>query len=272
MLPLITVIMPSYNSERFIAESIESIRRQTIPDWELIVIDDASTDRTSDIVTAYQRRDGRIRLITQIENRGPAHARNVALAQARGAMIAFLDSDDVWFPHKAATQISAMEQSRADISYTGWERSREGQVHVAYVSVPQRVTYRTMLRRCKINCSTAMVRRSTCGTVRMPLLRLRQDHGYWLALLRDGSRTAIGIDQPLISCRMHADSLSAKKIVAAQYSWKLLRDVEKFSLPKSIWFFGGYAFEAVKLRLVFSAGRSARFLSRLSATTQEDSN
>ena len=254
--PRLSVIMPSYNAERFIAESLESVVRQSVTDWELIVIDDASTDGTRDIVADYERRDLRIRLITEETNRGPAHARNLGIDQARGTMIAFIDSDDAWYSEKAAKQIAAMEQCQADVSYTGWERRREGDAKGVFVPVPQRVTYRTMLRRCKINCSTAMVRRSTCGTVRMPPLKLRQDHGYWLELLRDGRRTAVGINEPLIRCRMHDGSLSANKLIAARYSWKLLRDVERFGLSRSLWFFSGYAFEAVKLRLLLGTRRT----------------
>ena len=255
--PLLTVIMPSYNAERFIAESIESVLGQSVNEWELIVVDDASTDRTRDIVADYQHRDPRIRLIAQHSNRGPAHARNVGLDEARGALIAFIDSDDVWYSGKVGRQIAAMERYRADISYTGWERRREGEHSGAFVPVPRRVTYSTMLCRCKINCSTAMVRRSTCGDIRMPPLRLRQDHGYWLALLRDGSRTAIGLDEPLIRCRMHSDSLSANKLVAAGYTWKLLREVERFGFTQSLWLFSGYAFEAVKLRILLRVRRSS---------------
>ena len=260
--PLLTVIMPSYNAERFIAESIDSVVGQSLDDWELIVIDDASTDGTRDIVADYQRRDRRIRLITQETNRGAADARNLGLDQARGAMIAFIDSDDIWFSEKAVKQITSMDRCQADISYTAWERLQWGDAEGAFITVPQHVTYRTMLRRCKINCSTAMVRRSTCGEVRMPPLRLRQDHGYWLALLRDGSRTAVGINEPLIRCQMHRDSLSANKVVAARHTWKLLREVERFDFTQSLWFFSGYVFEAVKLRLFLFTRRTHSSVSR----------
>ena len=254
--PLLTVIMPSYNAQRFIADSIDSVVGQTLDDWELIVVDDGSTDSTCDIVADYQRRDRRIRLVAQEANFGPARARNLGLDLARGRLIAFIDSDDVWFSNKATKQIAAMEHHQADISYTGWERKREGDAHRTFVNVPQRVTYRTMLCRCKINCSTAMVRRSTCGTIRMPPLRLRQDHGYWLELLRDGSRTAVGISEPLICYRIRHDSLSANKAVAARYTWKLLREVERFGLARSLWLFSGYAFEAVRLRLLLHIRRT----------------
>ena len=248
--PLLTVIMPSYNAERFIAESIESVLAQTVEDWELIVVDDASSDGTLDIVAEFQRRDSRIRLVAEDANHGPADARNRGLDQARGDLIAFLDSDDVWFPEKTAKQVAVMERHQADISYTAYERRRDGEQDGIIVAAPASVSYDTMLRRCQIGCSTAMVRRSTCGTLRMPPIKRRQDHGYWLALLRDGSRTAVGIAEPLVWYRLHHDSLSANKLVAAKYSWKLLREVEHFGFAKSLWLFSGYTFEALKLRFL----------------------
>ena len=253
--PLLTVIMPTYNSERFVAESIDSVIAQTINDWELVVVDDASTDLTARVVADYQRRDRRIRLIAQHTNLGPAYARNLALEQARGHLIAFIDSDDLWYPQKTEKQVTEMQRHRADISYTGYKRRRQGQPDGVVVRVPDRVHYRSMLRRNLIACSTAIVRRATCGSLRMPLIQRRQDHGYWLALLRDGSRTAVGIREPLVWYRIHPDSLSANKFLAAKYSWKLLREVERFGPARSLWLFSGYAFEAMKLRILANRAR-----------------
>ena len=249
--PLLTVIMPTYNAARFVAESIDSVIAQTIEDWELVIVDDASTDLTTKVVAAYQEQDSRIRLISQPQNLGPAHARNRALDHARGELIAFIDSDDIWYPQKTAMQLSAMRRSHADISYTSYKRRHHGATDGVLVNVPPRVDYATMLRRNLIACSTAIVRRETCGALRMPLIKRRQDHGYWLALLRDGSRSAIGVSEPLVWYRLHPDSLSANKLIAARYSWKLLREVECFSAGRSLWLFSGYAIEALKLR-VFS--------------------
>ena len=246
--PLLTVVMPSFNAQRFIAESIESVIAQTLDDWELLVVDDASTDATRQIVGHYQQQDGRIRLLARPGNQGAAYARNFALDHACGQWIAFIDSDDVWHPQKNEKQLSEMQREGADISYTGYRRGRDGDLDGVVVQVPERVEYRTMLRRNLIACSTAMVSRKTCGSVRMPLIRRRQDHGYWLALLRDGTRTAVGVAEPLVWYRLHPESLSANKLIAAMYSWKLLREVERFSAGKSLWLFGGYAFEAMKLR------------------------
>lgn len=253
--PLLTVIMAAYNAERHIAESIDSVIAQTVSDWELIVVDDGSRDRTTKIVAGYTRVDSRIRLISQPANLGPAHARNLAIEQARGELMAFIDSDDIWFSEKTEKQLSEMQLLGADISYTSYIRRRHGHTTGVLVRAPERVTYRSMLRRNLIACSTAIVRRTTCGNLRMPHIRRRQDHGYWLALLRDGSRTAIGINEPLVLYRLHRHSLSANKLLAAKYSWKLLREVEGFDLATSIWLFSGYAFDALRLRLVSRRAR-----------------
>ena len=242
--------MPCFNSERFVAASIESVIRQTAQDWEMIVVDDASTDDTVGIIERYERRDRRIRMVPLLEtNRGAAYARNVGLGQARGEMIAFIDSDDIWVPQKTSKQVAVMDASHADISYTGYKRRYDGEQDGTTVPVPDRVSYHTMLRRCLISCPTAMVRRSTCGTVRMPTMRVAEDHGYWLALLRDGSRTAVGLNEPLVWVRLHSNSLSANKFTAAKHAWKLRYEVEGFGFVKSVWLFGGYAFEAVRFRL-----------------------
>lgn len=253
--PLVSVIMPSFNAERFIAEAIDSVLSQTVEDWELIIVDDASTDATATIAAGYQRRDPRIRLLAQTTNRGAASARNRGLDAARGKLIAFIDSDDIWYPDKTAKQIAALERRRADIVYTAYERVRESDLRRAIVSVPDRIEYHTLLRRCIIGCSTSLVRRATCGAVRMPLLKRRHDHGYWLELLRDGSRTAVGVNEILVTYRLHRDSLSANKVVAAAYSWKLLRRVERFPFGKSLWLFGGYALAHLKARLRPSSRR-----------------
>ena len=106
-----------------------------------------------------------------------------------------------------------------------------------------------MLRRNHVACSTAMVRHATCKPIMMPSIPQRQDHAYWLALLRDGSRTTIGISDPLVYYRVHKTSLSANKLVAAKYSWLLLRQIEQFSVLESMQYFSAYVIEAIRLRL-----------------------
>ena len=163
--------------------------------------------------------------------------------------MAFIDSDDVWFPDKTAKQVGIMERSGADISYTGYKRRKGTDLDGNEVKVSTSVTYHDMLLRNQIACSSAMIRRSTCGKVRMPQIRRRQDHGYWLALLRDGRRVTVAVREPLVWYRVHSGSLSSNKLTAALCTWNMLRRVERFDLVTSLWLFCGYAFEAVKLRV-----------------------
>ena len=249
--PLLSIILPTHNSQGFLSTTIASIIAQTVSNWELIIIDDASTDGTLEKAHEFAQSDSRIHIVAQKTNRGAAYSRNVGLERAEGRMIAFIDSDDLWFPDKIEKQLYLMERYRADISYTSYIRSNEHDNRRTVVKVPARVTYHSMLRRNKIACSTAVVRRSTCGTVRQPPITRRCDHGYWLALLRDGGRTAIGLNEPLAVYRVHRQSLSANKIIAARYSWRLLRDVEHFGVVRSAWYFSGYVLAGILSRTVW---------------------
>ena len=248
--PLMSVVMPAHNTAPFISESIESVIAQTIQDWELIIVDGASTDRTSEIASEYQRLDRRIKLVVPELDDGVARARNVGLDHAKGSFIAFIDSDDIWHPEKTAMQIGALERTKADISYTSYWRVYETGKHRKLVTVPERITYAQMLRRDLIGTSTAIIRSSSCGGFRMPLLRVAEDHAYWLSLLRDGTRTTVGLNDPLVEYRVRHDSLSANKLTSARYAWKLRREVEGFTVCKSLWLFAGYAFDALRLRLI----------------------
>ncbi len=253
--PLLSVVMPAWNAERFVADAIGSVLAQTVPDWELLVINDGSTDGTAAILADCQRRDPRIRVLGWAENRGIAHARNLGLASARGDLIAFLDSDDVWHPAKIARQVAFMLRERADISYTGYHRVLEGEDSGRLVRVPPEVTYRTMLRRNWIPFSTAMVSRPTCGAHRMRPLGSAEDFAYWLALLRDGSRRAVSLDQPLMGYRVRSDSVSANKLRKARNVWRVFRKQESFGRPRALAYLGGYVCHWLKFRAQLASQR-----------------
>lgn len=246
---LVTVIMPAYNAGRFVADAVESVIAQTFLDWEMLIVDDGSTDRTAEIIAEYERRDRRIRVVTLEPNRGLANARNEGLDRARGDFIAFIDSDDVWLPEKITRQVAAMEQHRADISYTGYERRREGRQRGTLMVVPEQVSYRSMLGRNKIAASTAMVRRSTCGWARFPQVRGTEDHRYWLALLRDGSLRVIGVAQQLAVYRIHGSAVSANKLQQAGFAWKRLREEAGLGRFRALWYFTSYCCGSLTLRL-----------------------
>lgn len=238
--PVISVVMPVYNGEAFIAESIRSVMQQSFHDWELIVVDDASADSSVDLVQVLCAEDGRIRLIQLEQNSGAAVARNAAFESARGRYIAFLDGDDLWLPHKLERQLAFMEQTGATFSFSAYEKIDLNGNHLSTIGVPVRVMYKDMLKNSSIGCLTAMYDTHYFGNVYMPDIRKRQDLGLWLALLKR-TAYAYGLNESLAKYRVRPGSISANKLSAAQYQWCLYRDVEKLSLLDSSYYFAHYA-------------------------------
>lgn len=247
----VSVIMPAYNSEPFVAASIESVLAQTYSDLELLIVDDVSSDKTASVVESYMRKDPRIRFFRQPQNAGAAEARNRAIGEARGRYIAFLDSDDLWLPEKLHRQIGAMRTEKWPFTYTAYTRIDEQGQPLGEVGVPSTVTYAELLKTCIIGCLTAVYDTEAFGKVLMPSIRKRQDFGLWLRLLKMTPR-AYGIREPLALYRVRSDSISSNKKSAALYTWRLYREVERLSLFWSLWFFSHYAVRGV-LRHKFPA-------------------
>lgn len=235
---LVSVITPSFNSEAFIVDCISSVQSQTYPSWEMIVVDDASTDNSVDIIRGYAVKDPRIRIHHLPENSGPAVARNTAIEISRGRFIAFLDSDDTWRPQKLEKQIRFMCDCRFPLTYCYYERMTEDGVPTGeIVKPPLRVAYRNMLRSNYIGCLTAAYDRGILGTQLMPLIRKRQDYGLWLRLLKQ-TPYAYCLPESLALYRVRNDSVSGNKLKLLHYQWRLLRQVERLSLAQSAYSLG----------------------------------
>jgi teichuronic acid biosynthesis glycosyltransferase TuaG len=240
-MPLVSVIMPAFNAERFIRQSIESALAQTLGDIEVLVADDASTDRTCQIVCDLARRDSRVRLLETQQNRGPAAARNRAIDIASGRYISFLDSDDSWFPHKLERQIDAMRANKWAFSFGGYEIvGGDGAVR-SRVGAPDVVTYHQLLSNNAIGCLTAIYDSAIVGKVFAPSTG-RSDLGLWLRVLRKVGEGR-GINEILARYRVHSMSFSARKGHVARQNWHLYRH-EGFGVLKSSWYFSGYALKA----------------------------
>lgn len=242
--PTVSVVMPVYNGEAFIAESIRSVIQQSYQNWELIVVDDASVDTSVDRVKALCSDDERIRLIQLERNSGAAFARNKAIERARGQYIAFLDSDDLWLPHKLERQLAFMQAVSAAFSYSAYEKVDVNGMTWGQVSVPRKVEYSDLLKTCSIGCLTAMYDTKYFGKVHMPNIRKRQDLGLWLGLLKK-TKYAYGLNETLAKYRLRPDSISSNKLSAAKYQWLLYRDVERLNLLKSIYYFSHYAVQGL---------------------------
>jgi len=221
-----SIITPSHNSTQFISATIQSVLNQSTSDWELIIVDDCSSDNSVEVVQSFVERDSRIKLIQLSENSGAAVARNRAIEAAQGRYIAFLDSDDLWLPDKLETQIQFMEDNDVAFSYAAYEKINEQGKAVGKVGVPERITYNDLLKVCSIGCLTAVYDTQKLGKIYMPLIRKRQDLGLWLRILKQ-IPYAYGVQEVLGQYQLRSDSISANKLSAAQFTWKLYREVEK---------------------------------------------
>ena len=236
--------MPNYNSQPFIKESMESVIAQTYKNWELIVVDDVSTDASYEIVEEYREKDKRIQLIKLDNNAGPAIARNKGIKEAMGRYIAFLDSDDLWHPDKLSKQIAFMQEKSCALSYTGYKRIEEthGTI-IDTINVPLKVNYSELLKQNIIGCLSAMYDTEKLGKVYMPDLKKRQDFALWLSILKKVPY-AYGLNEPLAYYRVRTSSVSSNKLLASRYNWKLYREVEELPIYKAIYYFGWYTYRS----------------------------
>ncbi|OOE39325.1 glycosyl transferase [Salinivibrio kushneri] len=244
----VSIITPSYNSIHYISDTIDSIRYQTLTDWEMIIVDDCSSDNSVSVIKSYTEKDSRIKLIQLKENSGAAVARNAGIEAAQGRYIAFLDSDDLWLPDKLEKQLVFMQQDDIAFSFSAYHKIDEEGVDIGTVSVPENVSYHELLKCCVIGCLTAMYDTKKIGKVYMPLIRKRQDFGLWLRILKKCG-IAYGIAQPLAKYRVRKDSISSNKLKAALYNWKLYREVENLNLFQALYYFSHYAINGV-LRII----------------------
>lgn len=184
MAGLVSIIMPSYNTADYIAESIQSVLEQSYTDWELIVVDDCSTDNTDEVIKPYLT-DCRIKYYKNEQNSGAAVSRNHALREANGKWIAFLDSDDLWMPDKLEKQIRYMEMNGYHFSYTNYsEINAEGQRNGVTVTGPKRVTKTGMFNYCWLGCLTVMYDAETVGLIQIADIKKNNDYAMWLKVCK----------------------------------------------------------------------------------------
>lgn len=243
IVPTVSVITPAYNAARFIRDTIESVQSQTYNSWEMIIVDDCSSDNTCDIVEEKARHDNRIRLIRQTENGGPARARNSALKAATGRYIAFLDSDDLWLPEKLERQLAFVQKHEAVLSFTQYRRiSITGDQYGKLITIPSTIDYRGLLKNTAIATSTVIIDRKKSGPFEM-VGTFYDDFVLWLDLLKRGI-IAHGLQEDLMRYRIVGKSVSRNKLKSALWVWRTYRNIEKLSPPYSAWCFLNYAIRA----------------------------
>lgn len=244
MSDLVSIITPSFKSEKFIAQTIESVLAQSYPHWEMIIVDDVSPDHSNTIIEEYIRKDSRIKLIKLEKNSGPAVARNTAIQVAAGRYIAFLDADDLWMPEKLEKQLVFLDQNDLAFTYSSYHLIDEEGVDLGTFITKESISYSGMLKTCSVGCLSAVYDTQKIGKIYMPNILKRQDYGLWLKILKE-IHTAQGILEPLATYRILKNSVSSNKIKAAQYQWKIYREVENLNLIASTFYFIQYAFNGV---------------------------
>ena len=247
--PLVSVIMPCYNMEKYISDSIMSVQQQTYPNWELLIVDDNSTDATASVVEKLCQQDTRIQCTVKPNHSGIADTRNQCLRMAKGRYLAFLDSDDVWHPEKLERQLQFMTERKIGFSYSSYDCIDEtGKPLEKSVKTAGNLDYDAYANNTIIGCSTVMVDKTIVGEVVVPDFRTSEDTATWLNILKKGL-LAYAIDEPLTSYRIRQHSASSNKLKASSDLWRVYRKQEKMSIFKAIGCFVSYAFHAVKKRL-----------------------
>jgi teichuronic acid biosynthesis glycosyltransferase TuaG len=244
---LVSIITPSYNSSRFIEECIDSVLSQTHDNWELLIVDDCSSDNSCELIEKYN--DKRIALIELEKNVGAAEARNIAIRKAKGKYIAFLDADDLWMPTKLEKQIGFMLEKNIAFSFTSYESiSEDGQQRYSIIKAYKKMTYYSYLKNTIIGCLTVIIDREKTGDFQMPNIRSSHDMALWLLLMKRGF-DAFGLEENLGSYRVVSTSNTSNKLKAAFDVWEVYRKVERLGIFYSIWCFINYVFNAIKKRI-----------------------
>ena len=221
---LVSIIMPSYNTARFIKETIDSVLAQTYQNWELIIVDDCSTDNTDEIVSAYN--DERIRYLKNEKNSGAAVSRNYALREAKGKWIAFLDSDDLWSPDKLEKQIGFMESKGYGFSYTEYSLIDENSDPLGIRTTgPKKISRQGMLNYCWPGCLTVMYDAEKVGLIQINDIKKNNDYAMWLKVSKMAKCYLLKED--LAKYRKRAGSISNhgyKSLI--KWHYKLFREAE----------------------------------------------
>ncbi|MBR6703261.1 MAG: glycosyltransferase family 2 protein [Clostridia bacterium] len=230
---LVSIITPTYNCAKFIARTLDSVQAQTYQNWEMIIVDDRSQDNTKEIVEEYSKNDARIQYHLLDENSGAAVARTTAMKLAKGAYMAFLDSDDIWLPEKLEKQIAWMEENDYAFSCTAYEQIDEDDVLLGKkIKTIKKTSYNRLLLDCPVGNSTVMYNVEKMGKFEVPNIRKRNDDALWLQMLKK-EKYIWGMPDVLMHYRIRKNSLSNKKLQLIKYHWYLYRKIEHLNIFRS---------------------------------------
>ncbi len=243
--PLVSIIIPNYNGEKFLEECLNSVLNQTYSHWEALVVDDGSQDNSPQIIRKFAEKDKRFLPVFLKENQGVAYARNAAMKKARGKYIAFIDADDVWLEEKLSLQISFMEENKLDLCYSSYFSIDENGKILNFFKAPEKVSYEDFLRTSSIGNLTGVFNAERLGKIYVKPYPIRVDYMLWIEILKR-SVQAVGIEKPLALYRISPSSISKNKLKAAKWQFKVYREFLGFSLPKTLYYMLFYTYYGVR--------------------------
>jgi len=241
---LVSIITPCYNSERFIAETYQSIFNQTFKNWEWIIVDDCSKDNSVKIIQSFN--DERVKLVVQSNNQGAAVARNKALDIAKGKYITFIDSDDLWLPNFLETTVRYLQKNKENLVYTSYKRVDENLNFALedFIAI-DKINRNRILYNCPIPMLTSVYNASEIGIVKFPDVELREDHAMWIDLL-ERTEYARAIKESLAIYRMRENSVSRNKWNIAIKQYNVYRKYLKMDTIKSSYYTFFWALNGLK--------------------------
>lgn len=240
-----SVILPVYNSEKYLESTIQSILNQTYRNIEIIILDDASNDNSLNIIKRYEALDERVKVICLTSNQGCAVARNIGLKEATGDYIAFIDSDDLWMPDKLEKQIAVLKTTDAGLSYTGYNMIDSKDSIIKRRCVKKVVSIKEMLKENNIIFSSVVCKRKVIMDLQFKKEWYHEDYVFLLTLQKNNIKF-LGINDVLVNYRVHRKGRSFNKINSARYRWKIYRLFLNLSLMDSLKYFVIYIFRGVK--------------------------
>lgn len=245
---LISIIIPVYNAEKFLDETINTVLNQTYKNFELILVNDGSKDKSVDVIKKYN--DKRIKLIDNKNNKGAALSRNDGIRKAKGRYICFLDADDLWNKEKLEKQINFMKEKECAFSFTGYEFANENGIpNGKKVYIPKKLNYKSALKNTTISTITVMIDTKKMDKDLIYMNNVKsEDTATWWNILKNGYE-AFGLNEILSFYRRSEGTLSSNKIEAIKRIWNLYRNVFKLGFFYSLYNFVFYAINAVKRRI-----------------------
>lgn len=230
---LVSIITPTYNCGKFIAETIETVLAQTYKNFEMIIVDDCSTDNTKEVVEQFSKSDDRIKYFCLETNSGAAVARTTAMEKANGEYMAFLDSDDLWVPDKLEKQLKFMNDNGYSFVCSAYEQIDEDSNKLGRtIKCIKKTNYNRLLLDCPVGNSTVMYNVSKMGKFKVPNIRKRNDDALWLQMLKK-EEYIWGQDEVLMLYRIRQNSISSNKFKLIKFHWQLYREIEHLSVFRS---------------------------------------